>query len=503
MDLIKQYKKARAAATPLMAISTPDPGETIRLIQSSMAADTKVPMAKWDCVSGAIGLNKAGAAALLEICRGNQPSEVFNPVDLLVFAEQLPEKSVVFMMNAHSYFKDQDPKQYIQALWNLRDVLKSKFCTIVLLGPSFNLPVELKQDIYTIDAPYPDEAELKGIIKRLSDHNKVKLDDKQIENTTDALRGLAPFPAESVLSMEMSKAGIDSDGVWKRKEVIYSANKGLSIMRAKAGFKLGGLQASQNFFLNYLEGLNRPRAIAFVDEIEKSVLSAGTNDSNGIGADMLGLTCTKMQENGWTGSLLYGHAGTGKTQLAKLIGNWAGVPTIYFDMNGMKGGIVGDTEQQVRDNFKILEATAGDRVLWMATCNDINPLKPELRRRFGLPVFFFDLLTDEERMAVKEIYCQKFGFDLKVFDQIDDNGWTGAEIEKCCQLAHWMKTTPDQTAKYIVPIARSSAKEIERRRQDADGKYLSATYEGIYQMEKNPLPVYDFGANTRKVEFEN
>lgn len=503
-NLITQYQKARAAATPLIAISTPDPAETMRLIQSNMKDGGKnVPLAKWDCVGGAVGLNTLGASALKEVCKGNPPDEVVNPVDILVFSELLPAKSVLFMLNAHSYFRDQDPKQYIQALWNLRDVFKSKFCTIVLLGPSFVLPAELKQDIYTIDSPYPDEAELREMVTRISSHNKVSLDESKIENTIDALRGLAPFPAETALAMEMSKAGIDSDGVWGRKRNIVESYKGLSVFRSEKGFKLGGLKHSQDFFAEYMNGLNKPRAIVFIDEIEKSVLGSGTGDSNGIGADILGLTCTKMEDNGWTGSILYGHAGTGKTQLAKILGNWAGVPTIYFDLNGMKGGIVGETEGQVRENYKVLEAIAQDRALFIATCNEINPLKPELRRRFGLPVFFFDLLTDEERMAVKQIYSKKYNFDMSVWDSIDDNGWTGAEIEKCCLMAYWMRTTPDKTAKYIVPIARSNSKEIQRRREDANGKYLSASYEGIYRMDTNPLPVYDIGGTNRTVEFEN
>lgn len=508
-DLITQYKKARAAATPLIAINTPDPAATMKLIQANMVnGNTQVALAKWDCVSGAIGLNDNGAAALQEIVPAPaNPQDVVNPVDILVFSEKLPRKSVLFMLNAHSYFKDQDNKQFIQALWNLRDVFKSKFCTIVLLGPSFALPTELKQDILVIDQPYPDAKELNDLVDRVSKHNKIELEAPVIENTVDALRGLAAFPAEQVVAMSLFKTekekGIDTKAVWSRKEQIISAEDGLSVWHGGAKFEdLGGLTQAKEFYTEYINGRAPLKLIAFIDEIEKSSIGSGTNDSNGLGADILGLMCTKIQDNDWNGGLLYGHAGTGKTQLAKVLGAQAKVPTVYIDFGAVYGGIVGDTQRAARNVFKVLEAMGSDGVLFIGTCNEMSLLKPELRRRFGLPTFFFDLLTEDERMVVKKIYCKKYGFDLKLFDSINDEGWTGSEIEKCCKLAWTLRTTPDKTARYIVPIARSSATDIERRRKEADGKFLSASYSGIYTMEKNPLPVYEIGGE-RKVEFEN
>lgn len=510
-NLVTEYKQARKAATPLMAISTPDPAATMKDIQASMVnGGGNVPLAKWDCISGAIGLNDSGADMLLEICKdsGADPSQVVNVIDILQFAEKAPAKSVLFILNGHRYFEDQDNKQYVQALWNLRDVFKSKFCTIVLLGPSFRLPVELKQDMVVLDSPYPDETELTELVERLSKHNKVVLEDGQMENTVAALRGLAKFPAETVISTAMDtdakgKRILDSPRVWTRKQTIIEENDGMSVWKDGATFDdLGGLDQAKKFFREYIKGRAPIKLIAFVDEIEKGTLGSGAGDSNGLGADIIGQQCTQMQENIWTGSLFWGHPGTGKTQLAKVIGNEAKVPTIYLDYGAMFGGVVGDTQKASRNVFKVLKAMGGEGVLWIATCNERSILKPELLRRFKLPHFFFDLPTDEERMAVKHIYCEKYGFDVKSFANVNDNGWTGAEIEQCCKLAYDLRTTPEHTAQYIVPIARSSASVIERRRREADGTILSASYDGNYQMKRNPLPVFDVEA-TRTVEFEN
>jgi hypothetical protein len=40
-----------------------------------------------------------------------------------------------------------------------------------------------------------------------------------------------------------------------------------------------------------------------------------------------------------------------------------------------------------------------------------------------------------------------------------------------------------EAAKRIVPVAKMSADRIEQLRREANGKYISAEKEGVYQME--------------------
>jgi hypothetical protein len=44
------------------------------------------------------------------------------------------------------------------------------------------------------------------------------------------------------------------------------------------------------------------------------------------------------------------------------------------------------------------------RSLWIATCNSIASLPPELRRRLALGTFFFDLPASDERQHIWNIY---------------------------------------------------------------------------------------------------
>jgi hypothetical protein len=134
----------------------------------------------------------------------------------------------------------------------------------------------------------------------------------------------------------------------------------------------------------------------------------------------------------------------------------------------------------LRDSFK-----ATGRMLFIATCNSIASLPPELRRRFTLGTFFFDLPTAEERETIWGIYLKKYGVSGEL---PNDEGWTGAEIKECCRKAHRLGITLAQAARYIVPVSRSAAEPIKALRQMASGKFISASTPGVYQYQEDPPP---------------
>jgi SpoVK/Ycf46/Vps4 family AAA+-type ATPase len=128
------------------------------------------------------------------------------------------------------------------------------------------------------------------------------------------------------------------------------------------------------------------------------------------------------------------------------------------------------------------DAVSQGRMLFIATCNSIASLPPELRRRFTLGTFFFDLPTEEEREIIWQIYFKKYGVTGEL---PNDEGWTGAEIKECCRKAHRLGMTLVQAAKYIVPVARSAAEQVKALRQMASGKFISASTPGVYQYQEN------------------
>ena len=67
----------------------------------------------------------------------------------------------------------------------------------------------------------------------------------------------------------------------------------------------------------------------------------------------------------------------------------------------------------------------------------------------------------------------------------DDEGWTGAEIKACCDVAYRANITLKEAADYIVPVSKSSAEQIKALRQMASGKFISASKAGIYQYNES------------------
>jgi SpoVK/Ycf46/Vps4 family AAA+-type ATPase len=129
----------------------------------------------------------------------------------------------------------------------------------------------------------------------------------------------------------------------------------------------------------------------------------------------------------------------------------------------------------------VVEAVSQGRALFIATCNSIASLPPELRRRFTLGTFFFDLPSAAERELIWHIYEKKYGVSG---ERPEDEGWTGAEIKECCRKAGRLKMPLRQAAQYTVPISKSAAEQVKSLRQQASGKFISASNAGLYRYEE-------------------
>ena len=171
----------------------------------------------------------------------------------------------------------------------------------------------------------------------------------------------------------------------------------------------------------------------------------------------------------------------------------AGVPTVAFDLSAMQSSLVGGSGERLRAALQVVDAISQGRSLWIATCNSITSLPPELRRRFTLGTFFFDLPAAEEREAIWNIYEQRWQL---TGERPDDDGWTGAEIKECCRKAWRLKLSLRESAGYIVPVSRSAADQIEALRRQASGRFLSASVSGPFSTTEESTQI---GAGRRVV----
>jgi MoxR-like ATPase len=297
----------------------------------------------------------------------------------------------------------------------------------------------------------------------------------------DALVGLAAYPAEQVLAMSITKKGLDLERLWERKRQAVEQTPGLSVWRGGETFhEIGGCEGIKRFLKAVLCGEEAPRVIVFVDEIEKAFAGTGT-DMSGVKTEMTGTMLSWMQDRGADGVVLVGPPGCAKSAAAKAAGNSIGVPTIAFDLSAMQSSLVGGSGERLRAALQVVDAISQGRSLWIATCNSIASLPPELRRRFTLGTFFFDLPSAEERSAIWRIYLKRWNLSG---DLPKDEGWTGAEIKQCCRKAWRLKLSLKESAEYIVPIARSAADQIDALRRQASGRFLSASNPGVFLVEQ-------------------
>jgi SpoVK/Ycf46/Vps4 family AAA+-type ATPase len=120
-------------------------------------------------------------------------------------------------------------------------------------------------------------------------------------------------------------------------------------------------------------------------------------------------------------------------------------------------------------------------VFVVCTANDVAKLPPEFGRseRFD-GIFFLDLPTRQEKDTIWSLYLAQFEIDREQ-RRPDDANWTGAEIKACCRLSALLDVPLIQSSQNVVPVAITAAESVDRLRQWASGRCLSAQLPGIYQ----------------------
>lgn len=485
-NYIDQFKAARRVGVPILAINSPDAGAAISFLavasngKEATEDNSDPPKVEWDVVRGTTGRGKAGEEWVRTNIPNPDPTRS-NPVAFCsIIREKLTVGGVAFMHMGHRFMEN---ASVIQAVWNVRDEFKQNSRMLVILTRGLRLPVELQDDVVVLDEDLPDAAKLTEIVHEIHKAaGQEHPNEKKTVKTIEALRGLSAFAAEQVTAMSMARDGLDMANLWKRKKQQVEQCPALKVLDdPEARFdRIGGCAVVKDFASRIMTGNGRPNALVFVDEIEKSL--AGQGDTSGVSQDQLGVILAYMQDMKSTGMIFLGPPGAAKSAVAKAMGNEGGVPTLQLDLGGAKGSLVGQSEAQIRQALSVITAVSNGKAMWVATCNSIADLPPELRRRYTLGTYFFDLPTKEEREAIWDIYRTAYGIadSTKAFS---DEGWTGAEIKQACEIAWRLGCTLDEASQFIVPVSKSAADKISDLRKQASGRFLSASYPGVFDME--------------------
>jgi SpoVK/Ycf46/Vps4 family AAA+-type ATPase len=220
------------------------------------------------------------------------------------------------------------------------------------------------------------------------------------------------------------------------------------------------------------------------------------------------------------GVLLLGIQGCGKSLTAKAIAATWQFPLLRFDMGKVFGGIVGQSEGNIRTALQVAQALApcvlwideiekgmagmgssgqtdggttarvvGTLLTWMqekrepvfvvATANRIDMLPPELLRKGRFDeIFFVDLPTREIRKEILGIHLRKKDRNPDDFDldalATASVGFSGAELEEAVReglyeaFAHARGLTTEDIASALVktfPLSQTMREEIDDLRK--------------------------------------
>jgi len=356
---------------------------------------------------------------------------------------------------------------------------------VVLLSPNLEVPADLEKAISVIDWPLPSYDELNAILIKVETSLPADVEvtiNGNREELVRSMQGLTAFEAESVLLASVVSLGKLSDDIIpeivREKAAVIKQAPGLEYIPVQDDLRAGGLHRLDAYTSIKLNTFSAKAARAGVDPAK--------------------------------GVMLVGIPGTGKSLSAKVIAGGR-MPLLRWDLGAMKGGIVGQSEANIRKATKIAEAVA-PAVIWMdeiekalpgqsgeldggvqvgmlgylltwmqettaplyiiATANDVSSVKPELLRRFD-DVFFVGLPDLEGRKEILEIHLAKRSQDVSALDleKVAQHTWgyTGAEIEKVVKAAiersffqgHDLSTDHlVNAAAEIIPISVTSENQI-------------------------------------------
>jgi len=488
-DALDLFSRYRSVATPLLAYTTPDAPASQLAIQDQLQKDDatdfpgepKSPVLAYDVIRGLTFVNEEGKQALKAM--GVAPGGILNPASVLeTLAAKAPPRTLTFFHNAHLFWTGPDKAQFLQGVLNCREPFKTNWRTLVLFQFGGAVPMELERDVVPIEEALPTREVLAEKVQSLLKAGKLDpADEPTLEKATSALAGLSLFAAEQVTSVSLRTTGIDIESMRDRARHQIRMTPGLSVEDGGQTFEgLGGLSNIKRFCSLIRHGEEPPNLIVFMDEIEKQI--GGANDLSGISTYYIGQILQEMADTKATGFISYGQPGTGKTEIAKALARELDSFVIRIDLGKMKDKLQGQSEARLNAALRVIRAVGQGRVTWNATSNGLTNLPGELKSRFSLGTFFFDLPTAEERASIWKIHEAAWHLTpehLKA--RPDDTDWTGREIYSCCRNAYRLRLTLREAAEFIVPIARSDMETITLRRREAHGRYISASYPGTYR----------------------
>lgn len=455
----------------------------------------------------------------LDIAAGGKLQQDTNdPIKALEFIQKYDEPALLVLLDFHIYFdsRKQEPK-VIRKIRDTVNMLKGGAVpkNVILLSPRLMLPNELQKDVTIVDFDLPDYQDIRRSLQRIINDNrgntKIRFDlsESGIEDLAKAAQGLTLQESENAFARAIVERGCldenSRDIIVEEKRQIIKKTGVLEFIQSDLNLDdVGGLGNLKKWLIKRNKSW-QGRAVKY------------------------GLPAPK-------GVLITGVPGCGKSLTAKAISAIWKLPLLRMDVGKIFSGIVGSSEENMRNAIKTAEAAApsilwideiekgfsgvggsndsgtstrvfGTFLTWMqekknpvfvvATANNIHALPSEMLRKGRFDeIFFVDLPTVSERMDIFKVHLMKRLKDESVrgdFTWSDETllhlakateGFVGAEIENIvisglfeafCEERAIRIEDFDKAIANTVPLVVTQAEQIASIRAWANVRAVAAT----------------------------
>jgi ATP-dependent 26S proteasome regulatory subunit len=346
-----------------------------------------------------------------------------------------------------------------EALFAIRSTMK----TIVILGKHISLPQELASEITFLEYALPTKEEL---VKFLTDllggfrknpkYKNLTPSEDQISNLARGCAGLTENEARNILCNAIVRHGCVDDRAaslaLEQKAEIVKRDGIMAVSEPKITLSdVGGLEGIKTYVAQITEMVKQVKAARdYGLRMPPGILAAGVP---GCGksyimeaiAKVLGLTFLKLD----MGSVHGGMVGESESNMRKVFGVAEAVkPCMLFideiekAIGGSGGERDGGTSERVKQSLLTWMQEKSDEIFIAATANDLNKLKgiPELIRAGRMDaVFFVDLPDLKTRIEILGLKLKASGHPMPV-DSLEEvgtltKGYSGAELDRVVQLA--------------------------------------------------------------------
>lgn len=481
---INPFIRARKAGVPLIALPSYDPAATVAAAVKGLNGKAQnAPLFSWDCISGLTPIKGCEPAIrYLAELPDDAKAMLQAPTFASVLCQHLPvnegEPGAVFAFNMQRFIDDPG---VMQSLWNARDVFKACGIVLALVGCDAKLPAELKNDVPTFEETVPDEAEIGEVITDILACAEIPETAVDKAKVTDGLLGyLSRFGVEQALSLslKLDHTGVDLNQLWRLKVAALKSTAGLEVTLPQENFSdLRGCDGTKELFSRYLNGRERPRSVLQLDEIEK-MAAGGQGDLSGTSQAIIEQFLYWTEARRIKAALLVGVPGGGKSRTCTCTAGEARTPLLRASMSTVKGSLVGQSEQQMKNLLAAADAIG--QPFLIGTCNAMDSLSPEMIARFRW-IIFYDYPTSAEALDIWQYWIKKFSLPEQPIPP--SRNWVGREIAACCESAWLFNCTLAEAAKSIVPVCIANSSKMETLRRSASGRFLSAARPGVYTVE--------------------